>query len=70
MSMQGHFRVVGKIGLRAAQAEQRGANGASVARYACNLVLTVYPGRQLKFTTADITRLTRDDMAVLWKVSM
>ena len=52
----------------AAQAGQGGTSGASTARYSCNLVLTVYPGRQIRLATEDITRLTRDDMVLLWKV--
>ena len=45
-------------------------SGPGVARYSCNLVLTVYPGRQIKLTSDEVAKLSREDMVRLWKVQL
>ena len=47
-----------------------GGSGSGVARYSCNLLLTVYPGRQIKLTSDEVAKLSREDMVKLWKVRL
>lgn len=45
-------------------------SGPGVARYSCNLLLTVYPGRQIKLTSDEVAKLSREDMVNLWKARL
>lgn len=39
-----------------------------VARFPCNVTLTVYPNQHILLTQADVIKLRREDLVAIWKV--
>lgn len=39
-----------------------------MARFPCNVTLTVYPNQHIQLAQADVINLRREDLVIIWKV--